>query len=108
MGNFCFRAEDYVEEEKVQDAGDETVKTASEHRAVKLIISGAPASGKGTQCEVIKEKYGVVHLSTGDMLRAAVAAGTDVGKQAKDYVDNGKLVPDSVIIGVLSIVFGRS
>lgn len=67
----------------------------------KLIIAGAPASGKGTQCELIKEKYGVVHLSTGDMLRAAVSAGTDVGKQAKDFMDAGKLVPDEVIIGVV-------
>eukprot|EP00970_Alexandrium_tamarense_P006452 scaffold1102_cov195-Alexandrium_tamarense.AAC.26 len=70
--------------------------------APKLIIAGAPASGKGTQCELIKEKYGVVHLSTGDMLRAAVAAGTEVGKQAKDFMDAGKLVPDEVIIGVVS------
>lgn len=67
----------------------------------RLIIAGAPASGKGTQCEIIKDKYGVVHLSTGDMLRAAVAAGTDVGKQAKDFMDAGKLVPDEVIIGVV-------
>eukprot|EP00984_Skeletonema_dohrnii_P004881 scaffold1719_cov83-Skeletonema_dohrnii-CCMP3373.AAC.4 len=67
----------------------------------RLIISGAPASGKGTQCEIIKEKYGVIHLSTGDMLRAAVAAGTDVGKEAKDFMDAGKLVPDEVIIGVV-------
>eukprot|EP00956_Cyclotella_meneghiniana_P005213 scaffold6498_cov23-Cyclotella_meneghiniana.AAC.1 len=66
----------------------------------KLIIAGAPASGKGTQCEIIKEKYGVVHLSTGDMLRAAVADETEVGKLAKDYMDSGKLVPDEVIIGV--------
>ena len=73
-------------------------------KAPKLIIAGAPASGKGTQCEIIKEKYGVVHLSTGDMLRAAVAAGTDVGKQAKDFMDAGKLVPDEVIIGVVSFV----
>ena len=71
---------------------------------VKLIISGAPASGKGTQCEVIKETFGVVHLSTGDMLRAAVAAQTEVGKKAKDFMDSGKLVPDEVIIGVVSLV----
>jgi len=69
--------------------------------SVKLIIAGAPASGKGTQCEVIKEKYGVVHLSTGDMLRAAVAAGTEVGKLAREFMDSGKLVPDEVIIGVV-------
>jgi len=60
------------------------------------------ASGKGTQCEIIKDKYGVVHLSTGDMLRAAVADQTEVGKLAKEYMDSGKLVPDEVIIGVVS------
>ena len=71
--------------------------------SVNIIIAGAPASGKGTQCEVIKEKFGVVHLSTGDMLRAAVAAQTDVGKKAKDFMDSGKLVPDDVIIGVVRL-----
>jgi adenylate kinase len=70
-------------------------------KALKIIIAGAPASGKGTQCEIIKDKYGVVHLSTGDMLRAAVAAETEVGKLAKEYMDSGKLVPDEVIIGVV-------
>jgi adenylate kinase len=70
--------------------------------APRLIIAGAPASGKGTQCESIKAKYGVVHLSTGDMLRAAVSAGTDVGKRAKEFMDSGRLVPDEVIIGVVS------
>lgn len=68
---------------------------------VKLIIAGAPASGKGTQCEMIKAKYNLVHLSTGDMLRAAVAAGTEVGLKAKEYMDSGKLVPDEVIIGIV-------
>jgi len=68
---------------------------------VKIIISGAPASGKGTQCEKIKENFGVVHLSTGDMLRAAVAAETEVGKAAKEFMDSGKLVPDNVIIGIV-------
>ena len=70
--------------------------------ALKLIIAGAPASGKGTQCELIKEKYGVTHLSTGDMLRAAVAAGSEVGTLAKEYMDAGKLVPDEVIIAIVS------
>jgi len=69
--------------------------------AVNIIIAGAPASGKGTQCEIIKEEFGVVHLSTGDMLRAAVAAGTDVGVKAKEFMDSGKLVPDEVIIGII-------
>ncbi|KAL3792397.1 hypothetical protein ACHAWO_000978 [Cyclotella atomus] len=79
----------------------ESSNEVSGGKAPKLIIAGAPASGKGTQCELIKEKYGVVHLSTGDMLRAAVAAGTEVGKMAKDFMDAGKLVPDEVIIGVV-------
>lgn len=82
----------------MSESGD----SESPGKAPKIIIAGAPASGKGTQCEIIKEKYGVVHLSTGDMLRAAVAAGTDVGKQAKDFMDAGKLVPDDVIIGIVS------
>ncbi|KAL7474946.1 hypothetical protein ACHAW6_000886 [Cyclotella cf. meneghiniana] len=83
------------------DYADDSPIEVRTGKAPKLIIAGAPASGKGTQCELIKEKYGVVHLSTGDMLRAAVAAGTEVGKQAKDFMDAGKLVPDEVIIGVV-------
>lgn len=87
----------------VSDTASESSTEARGGVAPKLIIAGAPASGKGTQCELIKEKYGVVHLSTGDMLRAAVAAGTEVGMQAKDFMDAGKLVPDEVIIGVVSL-----
>ena len=67
----------------------------------KIIIAGAPASGKGTQCEYIKKMFDVVHLSTGDMLRAAVDAGTPLGIEAKTYMDAGKLVPDSTIIGLV-------
>lgn len=69
---------------------------------LKIIIAGAPASGKGTQCEIIKNKYGIIHLSTGDMLRAAVDAQTEVGLAAKEFMDSGKLVPDSIIIAVVS------
>jgi len=69
--------------------------------ARKVIIAGAPASGKGTQCELIKSQLGLVHLSTGDMLRAAVQAGTKVGLAAKEYMDGGKLVPDEVIIDLV-------
>ena len=67
----------------------------------KIIISGAPASGKGTQCSAIAKTFGCVHLSTGDMLRAAVADKTEVGLKAKDFMDSGKLVPDEVIIGIV-------
>jgi hypothetical protein len=85
---------------KLFEAAD--MGTDGDSSPVKLIIAGAPASGKGTQCEKIKERYGCVHLSTGDMLRASVVAGTDVGKRAKDFMDSGKLVPDDVMIGVVS------
>eukprot|EP00903_Cladosiphon_okamuranus_P009346 g8912.t1 len=69
--------------------------------APKIIIAGAPASGKGTQCSLIKERYGVVHLSTGDMLREAVKNQTPVGMEAKGFMDSGQLVPDEVIIGIV-------
>lgn len=67
----------------------------------KIIIAGAPASGKGTQCEFIKAEYGCVHLSTGDMLRAAVKAGTPLGLEAKGHMDSGGLVPDQLIIDII-------
>jgi adenylate kinase len=70
-------------------------------RAPKLVIAGAPAAGKGTQCEQLKAKYNVVHLSTGDMLRAAVSDATALGVQAKEFMDAGRLVPDDLIIGVV-------
>lgn len=67
----------------------------------RIIISGAPASGKGTQCEFLKKDFGMVHLSTGDMLRDAIAQKTETGIKAKDFVENGKLVPDEIIISVI-------
>lgn len=67
----------------------------------KIILAGAPASGKGTQCEILTAKYGCVHLSTGDMLRAAVKAGTPLGKSAAVAMDAGALVPDEVVIGMI-------
>lgn len=68
---------------------------------LKLIIAGAPAAGKGTQCENIKDAFDVVHLSTGDMLRAAVKEGSDLGIKAKEFMDNGQLVPDELITNVV-------
>ena len=68
---------------------------------MRLILLGGPGAGKGTQANYIKDKYGIPQISTGDMLRAAVKAGTDLGKKAKGYMDAGGLVPDEVIIGLV-------
>jgi adenylate kinase len=68
---------------------------------VRLILLGAPASGKGTQAAVLCEKFGVPKISTGDMLRAATQAGTELGKQAAALMNEGKLVPDSVVIALV-------
>ncbi len=68
---------------------------------MKLILLGAPGAGKGTQAEFIMEKYNVPALSTGNILREAVANGTPVGQKAKGYMDAGQLVPDDIIIGVI-------
>ncbi|OQR99966.1 adenylate kinase [Achlya hypogyna] len=67
----------------------------------KLLISGPPAGGKGTQCELLVKEYGVVHLSTGDMLRAAIQAGSELGMTAKGFMDAGDLVPDELIVKVI-------
>ncbi|WP_213301744.1 adenylate kinase [Paraburkholderia sacchari] len=68
---------------------------------MRLILLGAPGAGKGTQATFIKEKFGIPQISTGDMLRAAVKAGTPLGVQARGYMDEGKLVPDALIIGLV-------
>ena len=68
---------------------------------MRLILLGGPGAGKGTQANYIKDKYGIPQISTGDMLRAAVKAGTELGKEAKGYMDAGGLVPDEVIIGLV-------
>ena len=68
---------------------------------MRIILVGAPGAGKGTQAEAIKGKYPIAHISTGDILRANVKAGTELGKNAKGYMDAGKLVPDEVIIAMV-------
>ena len=68
---------------------------------MNLILLGAPGAGKGTQAEILSAKLGIPTISTGNILRAAVKAGTPIGLQAKSYMDAGKLVPDEVIIGII-------
>ena len=68
---------------------------------VDLVLMGLPGAGKGTQAEMIVEKYRIPHISTGDMFRAAIKEGTELGKQAKKFMDEGQLVPDEVTIGIV-------
>jgi adenylate kinase len=69
---------------------------------LNLILLGPPGAGKGTQAERLHEDFGIPHISTGDILRAQVTEGTELGKQAKRYMDAGELVPDDVIIGMIT------
>ena len=69
---------------------------------MKLILLGAPGAGKGTQAEVICDKFQIPAISTGNILREAIKNGTEMGVKAKTYIDKGELVPDSVVIGIIS------
>lgn len=68
---------------------------------MKLILLGAPGAGKGTQAEIVSEKYNIPTISTGNIIRAALKNGTEMGLKAKAYIENGKLVPDDVVIGII-------
>ncbi len=68
---------------------------------MKIIMLGAPGAGKGTQAKKIAEKYGIPHISTGDIFRANIKGGTELGMRAKTFMDQGKLVPDEITIGML-------
>lgn len=68
---------------------------------MRIILLGAPGAGKGTQAQFIMDKYGIPQISTGDMLRAAIKAGTGLGKQAKSVIDAGQLVSDEIILGLV-------
>ena len=68
---------------------------------ITLILFGPPGSGKGTQAALLVEKYGLLHISTGDLFRYEIGNNTPLGMEAKSYMNQGKLVPDSVTIGML-------
>jgi len=69
---------------------------------LNLVLFGPPGAGKGTQSQKLIEKYGLIHLSTGDLLRSEIAQGTELGLEAKKLMDHGMLVPDNVVIGMIS------
>ena len=68
---------------------------------LNIVLFGAPGAGKGTQAAMLTDKYKLVHLSTGDILRKEINAGSELGKQAQNYTDKGALVPDEVVIGII-------
>lgn len=68
---------------------------------LNLILFGPPGSGKGTQSQLIIQKYGLIHISTGELLRNEIAAGTSLGKEAENFIHQGQLVPDEVVIGMI-------
>ncbi|RRD02101.1 adenylate kinase [Prevotella sp. OH937_COT-195] len=70
-----------------------------------IVIFGAPGSGKGTQSELIIKKYGLGHISTGDVLREQIKRGTELGKTAKSFIDKGQLIPDDLMVSILASVY---
>jgi len=75
---------------------------------MRIVLLGAPGAGKGTQCKVIVEKYGVDHLSSGDILRRERAEGTELGQKAQSYMDSGGLVPDGLIVKMMAGAISKS
>ena len=75
---------------------------------MRIVLLGAPGSGKGTQCKQIVKKYGLLHLSSGDILRQERASGSELGKKAQSYMDSGALVPDDIIIEMMIKAIGQA
>jgi adenylate kinase len=75
---------------------------------MKVVLLGAPGAGKGTQCKSIVDRYNLLHLSSGDILRQERAEGTELGKKAQDYMDSGALVPDEIIIEMMAKAIGKA
>jgi adenylate kinase len=76
--------------------------------SVRLVVFGRQGAGKGTQCVRLSEHYGAPHISTGDMLREAVADGTAFGRKAQEYMDLGKLLPDDIMLGIIEDRLGKA
>ena len=76
-------------------------------KTMKIIMLGAPGAGKGTQAQMIADKYGIPHISTGDIFRENVKNGTELGMEAKKYMDQGELVPDELTVRIL-LEIGRA
>lgn len=74
---------------------------------MRLVLLGAPGAGKGTQAQLLAEGLKVSHVSTGDLLRRAIREGTDLGRQAKEYMDRGELVPDRIVLGMVAELIGQ-
>jgi adenylate kinase len=75
---------------------------------MRIVLLGAPGSGKGTQCKSIVERYGLLHLSSGDILRQERAAGSELGQKAQSYMDSGALVPDEIIIEMMAKAIAKA
>lgn len=78
------------------------IESMEKEGGLRLVFLGPPGSGKGTQSPKLKESFNITHLATGDMLRAAVAKGTEIGLKAKSLMDEGQLVPDDLMIELIS------
>ena len=83
----------------------EDENTNNTNNMKNIVIFGAPGSGKGTQSDLIIEKYGLNHISTGDVLRSEIKKGSQLGKTAKEYIDDGMLIPDSLMVDILASVY---